>query len=155
MADFENNIASKRKTWIKKTFKNECNTRKSASKFESQPKFNCSNDRVVHDIEAIFRHKKSSIFKFFSDVAFPAENDLASFDVDDDQIEAPILFQSENANSVSADDCFEEIIKIRFELNRLNNLSIRHAGIKINKSFQLFLHWKTPFGRQPEFPGFW
>ena len=122
---------------------------------ESQPKFNCSNDWAVHDVEAIFCHKKSSIFKFFSDVAFPAENNLASFDVDDDQIEAPILFQSENANSVSADDCFEEIIKIRFELNRLNNLSIRHAGIKINKSFQLFLHWKTPFGRQPEFPGFW
>jgi hypothetical protein len=30
-------------------------------------------------------------------------------------------------------------------------LSIRHAGIKINKSFQLFLHWKTPLGRKPEF----
>ncbi len=107
---------------------------------ESQPKFNCSNNRAVHDVEAIFRHKKSSIFKFYSDVAFPAENNLAGFDVDDDQIETPILFQSENTDSVSTDDCFEEIIKIWFELDRLHNLSIRHAGIKINKSFQLFLH---------------
>ncbi len=31
MADFKNNIASKRKTSIKKTFKNEYNTRKFAS----------------------------------------------------------------------------------------------------------------------------
>ncbi len=107
---------------------------------ESQPKFNCSNDWAVHDVEAIFCHKKSSIFKFFSDVACPAENNLASFDVDDDQIETPILFQSENTDSVSANDCFKEIIKIWFELDRLNNLSIRHAGIKINKSFLLFLH---------------